>query len=151
MMIGDIISGLFGGGCAMAQFKVYGHATYLRRSASEVSDAIHKASTGALGLPENKRFHRLVPLEPWQFIAPDDRSERYLVIEVMMFEGRPEQTLKEFYRQVVANLETDCGIRALDIELVITESPRKHWLIRGQPADELQLNYCVDHLTETIE
>lgn len=129
----------------MAQFKVYGHEAFLRESASSISDAIHRASVGALGLPNEKRFHRLLPLEQWQFIAPADRSEKYLIIEVMMFEGRPEETIKAFYRQVLGNLENNCGVSTQDIELVITESPRKNWLIRGLPAEELQLNYRVDH------
>lgn len=129
----------------MAQFKIYGHERFLRDSATTISDAIHRASVGALGLPNEKRFHRLLPLEPWQFITPEDRSEKYLIIEVMMFEGRPEETIKAFYRQLLRNLENDCGVTAQDIELVITESPRKNWLIRGLPADELELNYRVNH------
>ena len=129
----------------MAQFKIYGHEQFLRSSAEAISKAIHRASVESLGLPVEKRFHRLLPLEPWQFIAPADRSEKYLIIEVMMFEGRPEETVKAFYKQLLSNLEIDCGVMAQDIELVITESPRKNWLIRGLPADELQLNYRVDH------
>ncbi len=129
----------------MAQFKIYGHAEFLRTNASEISNAIHEASVSALGLPEEKRFHRLLPLDPWQFISPADRSEKYLIIEVMMFEGRPEDTVKAFYQRVLQNLESHCGVTAQDIELVITESPRKNWLIRGLPADELTLNYRVDH------
>ena len=129
----------------MAQFKIYGHERFLRDSATTISDAIHRSSVGALGLPNEKRFHRLLPLEPWQFIAPADRSEKYLIIELMMFEGRPEETIKAFYTLLLRSLESDCGVSAQDIELVITESPRKNWLIRGRPADELQLNYRVDH------
>lgn len=129
----------------MAQFKIYGHTGFLRESAKSISDAIHRASVAALGLPEEKRFHRMLPLEPWQFIAPPDRSGNYLIIEVMMFEGRPAETLKAFYQQLLQNLETECGVVAQDVELVITESPRKNWLIRGVPADELELNYRVDH------
>lgn len=132
----------------MAQFKIYGHEQFLRDSAHAISAAIHRASVSALGLPREKRFHRFLPLEPWQFVTPEDRSDRYLIIEVMMFEGRPEATLKALYRQVLENLEAECEINANDIELVVTESPRKHWLIRGLPADELQLNYQVDHSTD---
>lgn len=129
----------------MAQFKIYGYQQFLRTSADAISDAIHHASVDALGLPTEKKFHRLLPLEPWQFIAPADRSEKYLIIELMMFEGRPEETVKTFYQQLLENLDADCGVTAQDIELVITESPRKNWLIRGLPADELMLNYRVDH------
>lgn len=129
----------------MAQFKIYGHERFLKPNSEGISKAIHAASVSALGLPEEKRFHRLLPLEPWQFVAPVDRSEKYLIIEVMMFEGRPTETIKRFYNQVLANLERDCEVTSQDVELVITESPRQNWLIRGYPADELQLNYKVDH------
>lgn len=129
----------------MAQYKIYGHEAFLRTTSPELSDAIHQASVTALGLPEEKRFHRFLPLEPWQFTAPADRSEKYLIIEIMMFEGRPEATIKQFYQQLLENLRTACEMQPGDIELVITESPRKNWLIRGLPADELTLNYRVDH------
>lgn len=133
----------------MAQFKIYGHEGFLRERTEAISNAIHSASMIALGLPKEKRFHRFLPLEPWQFVTPVDRSERYLIIELMMFEGRPTETIKAFYKQVLTNLDTGCGVSSQDIELVITESPRKNWLIRGLPADELQLNYRVDHQSES--
>lgn len=133
----------------MAQFKIYGHRAFMEHAHQSISDAIHTASVTALGLPQSKRFHRFLPLEPWQFVAPPDRSHRYLIIEIMMFEGRPEATIKAFYRQVLDNLQGDCGIAANDIELVITESPRRNWLIRGLPGDELELTYRVDHEAES--
>lgn len=130
----------------MAQFKIYGHRSFLEESSRAISAAIHHASVSGLGLPETKRFHRFIPLDPWQFVAPPDRSDRYLIIEVMMFEGRPVATKKAFYAQILRNLEHDCGLEANDIELTIIESPRHDWLIRGLPGDELTLNYTVDHV-----
>lgn len=129
----------------MSQFKIYGHEEFLGAHFAEISDAIHAASVSSLGLPEEKRFHRFIPLADWQFITPADRSERYLIIEVMMFAGRPVETKKSFYRTLLQNLESACGITPQDIELTITESPRHDWLIRGLPGDELSLNYRVDH------
>ncbi len=132
----------------MAQFKIYGHLTFLETSATMISAAIHRASVHALGLPEAKRFHRFIPLEPWQFHHPDDRSERYIVVEVMMFTGRSQETKKQFYAQVLHNLFNDCGLAAVDIEMTILESPRHDWLIRGVPGDELVLDYSVNHVAE---
>jgi phenylpyruvate tautomerase PptA (4-oxalocrotonate tautomerase family) len=133
----------------MAQFKIYGHRVFLEGASAAVSVAIHSASVRALGLPEAKRFHRFIPLDPWQYIAPPDRSERYLIIEVMMFEGRPTATKKAFYAEVLRNLEQECGIAPVDIELTITESPKHDWLIRGLPGDELILDYVVGHEPDT--
>lgn len=135
----------------MAQFKIYGNHYFLGGHSSTISNAIHAASMSTLGLPADKRFHRFLPLEPWQFISPSDRSEKYLIIEVMMFEGRSVETKKAFYRTVLANLESMCKIQVQDIEIVITESPRHDWLIRGVPGDELTLNYQVDYRTDSNE
>lgn len=135
----------------MAQFKIYGHRSFLEVNAVDISAAIHDASVRKLGLPDDKRFHRFLPMEPWQFVAPEDRSERYLIIEVMMFEGRPQETKKAFYSQLLGNLEQQCGVSAQDIELVISESPRHNWLIRGLPGDELALNYNVTHVSANDE
>lgn len=129
----------------MAQFKIYGRRAFLERASVGISAAIHDASQSALGLPAEKRFHRFLPLEDWQFIVPEDRSDRYLIIEVMMFDGRPVETKKAFYAELLRNLNEQCGIGAHDVELTITESPRHNWLIRGLPADELTLNYNVEH------
>lgn len=135
----------------MSQFKIYGHASFLSANSACLSDAIHAASVSALGLPEEKRFHRFLPLEPWQLIAPSDRSEKYIIIEVMMFAGRPIETKKAFYSVLLTNLGTMCGVEEGNIELVITESPRYDWLIRGLPGDELTLNYQVDHRVDSDE
>ena len=113
-------------------------------TAVEISDAIHRASMSALGLPESKRFHRFLPLEPWQFVTPEDRSEKYIIIEVMMFEGRSVDVKKQLYRDVLANLMDLCEVDPQDIELTIEESPRHNWLIRGLPGDELDLPYQVE-------
>lgn len=128
----------------MAQYKIYGHQDFLMGNAPDISDAIHNASMSALGLPETKRFHRFIPLEPWQLVTPEDRSEKYIIIEVMMFEGRSVFVKKQLYRDLIANLGESLEIDPQDIELTIEESPRHNWLIRGLPGDELDLPYQVE-------
>lgn len=134
----------------MAQYKIYGRESFLRSKSDLLSDAIHRASIEALGLPEDKRFHRFLPMEPWQFIHPSDRTDQYIIIEIMMFEGRPEETVKVLFRQIAENIVASCGIATDDLEIVLTESPRRHWFIRGFPGDELELNYRVEHSTDAI-
>ncbi|MDQ1582116.1 MAG: hypothetical protein QOF36_170 [Microbacteriaceae bacterium] len=126
----------------MAQIIVYGHAAALRTRIAGLSDAIHAAAVDALKLPESKRFHRFIPMEPECFISPADRSVDYTIIEVSMFEGRSTETKKEFIRQLFRNAAS-VGIAAHDLEITITETPRGNWGIRGVPADELQLDYQV--------
>jgi phenylpyruvate tautomerase PptA (4-oxalocrotonate tautomerase family) len=127
----------------MAQFVVYGHAAALRPRLRALSDALHEAAVSALQLPVDKRFHRFVPLDPDCFITPPDRGLDYTVVEVSMFEGRSTMTKKllitEIYRTTAA-----IGLRAHDVEITITETPRAHWGIRGVPGDELELTYRVE-------
>jgi Tautomerase enzyme len=41
-------------------------------------------------------------------------------------------------------LAASFGISAQDLEIVMLESPRHNWGIRGLPGDELALNYQVN-------
>ena len=127
----------------VAQFVIYGHSAALRPRIQLLSDAIHEAAVAALQLPETKRFHRFVPLDPECFITPPDRSQDYTIIEISMFEGRSaaakRQLITELFRTTSA-----IGLETQDVEITITETPRSNWGIRGLPGDELHLTYEVE-------
>ena len=127
----------------MAQFVVYGHAAVLRPRIRQLSDAIHGAAVTALQLPAGKRFQRFVPLDPDCFVAPPDRSQDYTIIEVSMFEGRSTATKKHLISELYRTMSA-MGLRANDVEITITETPRANWGIRGVTGDELQLSYQVE-------
>ncbi len=127
----------------MAQVKVYGHRGHLDAHRQAISDAIHACAMEALGLPEAKRFHRFIGLDAADFIHPGDRSERYTIIEISMFEGRSVETKRALVRGLFARLESGCGIAPQDVEITIFETPQHNWGIRGLPADELTLDYPV--------
>jgi hypothetical protein len=128
----------------MSQFKVYGHERFLRTRVSDISTAIHSVAMDVFGLPAGKRFHRFIPMQEGFFLTPEDRSERYLIIECLLFEGRSVETKKAFYRALLPALERAAGILPDDIELTFIETPRHDWLIRGRPGDELDLPYRVE-------
>ena len=127
----------------MAHFVVYGHAAALRPRVQQLSDALHEAAVTALQLPGDKRFHRFVPLEPDCLVTPADRGPDYTVIEVSMFEGRSTETKKLLIRELYRTTSA-LGLGTADVEIIITETPRANWGIRGVPGDELQLGYRVD-------
>lgn len=127
----------------MAQFKIYGHAESLAGKRQQISDVLHQASVGVLGLPADKRFHRFIALDEESFIYPDSRSGNYTIIEGILFEGREVETKKRFYRALFEGFETVLGIEANDLEIVLIETPRHDWGIRGLPGDELNLDYKV--------
>lgn len=128
----------------MAQVKIYGNKKFLAASKGEISLAIHSAVMSALSYPPEKKFHRFIELEEGCFIYPEDRTEKYIIIEISMFEGRSVEAKKELIRGIYKNLESAVGIAAQDIEITITETPKHNWGIRGKPGDELALNYKVE-------
>jgi phenylpyruvate tautomerase PptA (4-oxalocrotonate tautomerase family) len=128
----------------VAQIKVFGLAEHLEPLKVRLSDVIHACVVDSLDLPADKRFHRFFPLDASNFFYPPDRSERYTIIEISMFEGRSAERKRRLIRLLFERIERDCAISPQDVEITILESPRSNWGIRGLPADELGLSYRVE-------
>lgn len=128
----------------MSQVRVYGHRDALRTYREALSDCIHRCLVEAIALPETKRFQRFFPLAPEDFVHPNDRSDRYTIIEVSMFAGRSEEAKRRLIRLLFQRIEAEIGIAPHDIEITIEESPAANWGIRGRCGDELDLDYDVN-------
>lgn len=128
----------------MAQVKVYGLKSSLSTLKTELSDAIHESLMEAFGLPEEKRFQRFIGLSPDEFVFPPDRSERYTIVEISIFEGRTTETKKQLIRALFSRIQARTNLSTHDLEITMFETPRENWGIRGKPADELELSYRVD-------
>lgn len=128
----------------MAHFKIYGRTAHLLSAHGKIGELVHAAAVRTLKLPREKRFQRFIGFEDWQFVHPPDRSERYLLIEVLMFTGRSIATKKALVRALMDDLTRELDLNPCDVEVTILESPREHWGVRGQHGDELQLPYKVE-------
>ncbi len=128
----------------MPQTKIYGNAEFIQEVRSPLSDILHSCMMDALAYPAEKRFHRFFPMAKEDFIYPDDRTEKYIVIEISMFEGRSVEAKKALIRMIYHRLGEGLLIGPNDIEITITETPKHNWGVRGVPGDELQLNYKVN-------
>ena len=128
----------------MAQIKIYGLKPNLDENRSTISTSIHDALMSALEYPQEKKFHRFINLESGEFIYPDDRSEKYIIIEISMFEGRSIEAKKSLIRGIYTNIKKQTGITLQDIEITIFETPKENWGIRGMLGDELALGYKVE-------
>ncbi|WP_211748607.1 tautomerase family protein [Paenibacillus sp. Marseille-Q4541] len=127
----------------MAQFKIYGLSTTIKPIQKKLSDVLHSCMVDSLKLPADKRFHRFFCMDEEDFIYPSDRTEKYIIIEVSMFEGRTDEVKRKLLNLIMERVH-QLGIHTNDIEITIFETPKNHWGIRGVPGDELQLNYKVD-------
>ncbi|MGC5773304.1 tautomerase family protein [Paenibacillus pabuli] len=128
----------------MAQIKIYGLRDQLNPIKEQLSHVIHSVMMDVLGLPENKKFHRYFPMETEDFLFSPDRSANYTIIEISMFEGRSDLSKRELLMQLFSRLHDQLNLSPMDVEIILFETPRSHWGIRGLPGDELDLSYQVD-------
>jgi phenylpyruvate tautomerase PptA (4-oxalocrotonate tautomerase family) len=128
----------------MAQVKIFALRRLLENARPAISQAIHSSVMEALQYPLEKRFHRFIALDEEDFIYPQDRSERYIIIEISIFEGRSIEAKKMLIRLLYERIPQLAGISTQDIEITIFETPRYNWGIRGMPGDEIGLNYKVE-------
>lgn len=124
---------------------IYGIKEHLNPIKSQLSDVIHGCMQSVLGMPEDKRAHRFIPLEAEDFYYPGGRSTAYTVIEVNMMEGRTTATKKALIKALFRQIEEQLNIAPIDIEITIKEQPAHCWGFRGMTGDEARdLKYKVE-------
>lgn len=129
---------------AMAQIKIYGVKEHLNLIKARLSEVIHACVVEALSFPPDKRFHRFFSLDAEDFIFPADRSARYLIIEISLFEGCSVEAKKHLIRLLFERTNQAFGLATSDLEITLTETPKHNWGLRGMPGDEIGLNYKVE-------
>lgn len=128
----------------MAQVKIFGLRRSLEGNRLAISEATHSSVMDALKYPAEKKFHRFIALDEQDFTYPADRSDRYTIIEVSVFEGRSIEAKNSLIRLLFERMSKIAGIAPQDVEVTIFETPRTSWGIRGLPGDEVGLNYKVE-------
>ncbi len=58
-----------------------------------------------LGMPEDKRAHRFIPMEKDDFYYPVGRTDAYTVIEINMMQGRESNTQKKLIKSLFTEIE----------------------------------------------
>ena len=123
---------------------IYGIKEHLNPIKAQLSDVIHGCMQSVLGLPEDKRAQRFIPLDADDFYYPTGRSTAYTVIEINMMQGRTVVTQKALIKALFQQIEFKIGIAPIDIEITIKEQPAHCWGFRGMTGDEaLDLKYKV--------
>lgn len=115
---------------------IYGIKEKLNPIKSRLSDVIHNCMQSVLGMPEDKRAHRIVPLEREDFYYPGGRSDAYTVIEINMMAGRKPETQKELIKAIFSEVESKLGLSPVDVEITIKEQQPYQWGFRGITGDE---------------
>ncbi len=124
---------------------VYGIKENLNPIKAKLSDVIQSCLNSEIGLPEDKRAHRFIPMAKEDFFYPDGRSNAYTVIEINMMEGRTVETKKALIKSLFSTIECELGISPIDVEITIKEQPAYCWGFRGMTGDEAKdLKYQVN-------
>ena len=123
---------------------IYGIREQLDPIKAKLSDVIHQCMKSVLGMPEDKRAHRFMPLAKEDFYYPGGRSEAYTVIEINMMAGRTVETQKALIKALFQEIEQQLAIAPVDIEITIKEQQPYQWGFRGMTGDEAKdLSYKV--------
>ncbi|WP_372621847.1 tautomerase family protein [Alteromonas stellipolaris] len=124
---------------------IYGIDKHLNPIKSQLSEVIHGCMQSVLGMPEDKRAHRFIPLAKENFFYPGGRTDCYTVIEINMMKGRKPETQKALIKALFKEIESALGINPIDIEITIKEQEKYQWGFRGITGDEASdLKYNVD-------
>lgn len=124
---------------------VYGIKDQLNPIKAKLSDVIHGCMQSVLGMPEDKRAHRFVPLEREDFYYPSGRSDAYTVIEINMMSGRKPETQKALIKSLFQELKSQLSLASIDVEITIKEQQPHQWGFRGMTGDEANdLKYKVN-------
>lgn len=124
---------------------VYGIKEYLNPIKAQLSDVLQQCLQSVLGLPEDKRAHRFIPMDKADFFFPGGRTEAYTVIEINLMAGRKPDTVKSLILTLFSEIDLQLGIDPVDIEITVTEQPPHCWGFRGMTGDEAKdLKYRVN-------
>lgn len=124
--------------------RIYGIKEQLNPVKARLSDVINQCMVEALSFPDNKRAHRFIPLEKEDYFYPEGRSDAYTVIEIAMMEGRSVEAKKNLIHLLFKKIESEVGIKPVDVEITISEAPACNWGFRGITGDEARLDYKVN-------
>ena len=124
---------------------VYGIREELNPIKAKLSDVIHGCMQSVLGIPEDKRAHRFVPMAKEDFYYPGGRTEAYTVIEINMMAGRQPATQKRLIKALFKEIENQLSISPIEVEITIKEQAPHCWGFRGMTGDEVNdLKYKIN-------
>lgn len=124
--------------------KIYGLRGYLNPIKSRLSEVINQCMVEVLSFPADKRAQRFFPMDKEDFYYPDGRTDAYTVIEISLIEGRSVEAKKKLIHRLFKEIESQCGIAPVDVEITLYDSPPCNWGFRGITGDEAKLSYKIN-------
>jgi phenylpyruvate tautomerase PptA (4-oxalocrotonate tautomerase family) len=128
----------------MGQIKIFGTREELHPIREKLSAVLHECVMDAFQYPKEKKAHRFIYIDSDSYFYFETRTPKHTIIEINLFEGRSIEAKKKLYKLLFERFEKELGISNIDLEIILFESPKYNWGIRGKSGDELNLNYVVE-------
>jgi phenylpyruvate tautomerase PptA (4-oxalocrotonate tautomerase family) len=106
-----------------------------------ILDGIHMALVEAFEIPDSDRVQRIDEYNENEFEIPNDRTDKFTIIEITVLPGRSFEAKKKLYKLIFNQLKT-LGYNANDAVVVLHEPEINNWGVRGGlPAGEIDLGF----------
>ena len=94
-------------------------------------DAAHRAMLAAFKVPERDRYQIVNEYKPSRMIIEDTglgipRTDKVVVVQVVS-RPRSKKAKQKFYKMLVEELQTSCGIAPTDVMVSIVENSDEDW------------------------
>jgi phenylpyruvate tautomerase PptA (4-oxalocrotonate tautomerase family) len=114
-----------------------------KKQKKQISDMIHESLVEAFKIPANDYNHRIIEFRKDDYLYSEYKSEKFILIEMIVLPGRSKQAKKELYRKITDKLGA-LGIAPIDINIVLNEPPLENWGLAGKPGDEADIGFKLD-------
>ena len=97
-----------------------------------IADGVYKAMRETIQVPENDRFEIISEHDAANFVYDRrylgiDRSEHFVVIQIVLRRGRTTEAKQALYRRIAERLQESPGIRAEDVFVTLVENGLEDW------------------------
>jgi tautomerase-like protein len=94
-------------------------------------DAAHRAMLAAFKVPERDRYQIVNEYKPSRMIIEDTglgipRTDKVVVVQVVS-RPRSKKAKQKFYKMLVEELQTSCGIAPTDVMVSVVENSDEDW------------------------
>ena len=98
----------------------------------EMLEGVHTALMNAIQIEDWDRFQRLYEIEDELFERSENKTDKFTMIEITMFQGRTKEQKARIYEEIVKELYARLEIQATDVFIVINEPPNENWGLAGK-------------------
>ncbi len=114
----------------MPLVKIYILKGWSSQKKRELHRVVHSVLVESLQIDNSDFYHRIFEFNKEDFVFPDTKSGRFLIIEIHLFPGRSQERKKKMYATLCNRLEI-IGIPRTDIFIQVIEQPLQNWSVHG--------------------